>query len=126
MWRPQADHASARGWRVIVPDLRGYGETTVVPGATTLETFARDIAALLDHLGIDYGATLAGVTVPTCVVVGTDDDFTPVAEAERMHEQIPGSSLVVIEGTGHLPNFERPAGVDAVLDALLRSVVAPG
>ncbi|MBV8275146.1 MAG: alpha/beta hydrolase [Verrucomicrobia bacterium] len=39
-------------WRAIVPDLRGYGESTVVPGKTTLDIFASDIAGLLDKLGI--------------------------------------------------------------------------
>jgi len=53
MWQPQLDAVSRRGWRVIVPDLRGYGETTVIPGKTTLDVFAQDLAALLDHLGID-------------------------------------------------------------------------
>jgi pimeloyl-ACP methyl ester carboxylesterase len=42
----------ATPWRAIVADLRGYGESTVVAGKTTLDTFARDIAALLDELGI--------------------------------------------------------------------------
>ena len=41
-----------RAWRIIVPDLRGYGESTVVPGKTTLDIFASDIAGLLDELGI--------------------------------------------------------------------------
>jgi pimeloyl-ACP methyl ester carboxylesterase len=40
------------GWRVIAPDLRGYGESSVVPGKTTLDIFARDVAALLDYLNI--------------------------------------------------------------------------
>jgi pimeloyl-ACP methyl ester carboxylesterase len=54
MWHPQVAHFSRQGWRVIVPDLRGYGESTVVPGLTTLETFARDIAHLLEHLGVRH------------------------------------------------------------------------
>jgi 3-oxoadipate enol-lactonase len=53
MWRPQVELLSRDGWRVIAPDLRGYGESTVVPGMTTLDVFARDIAGLLDHLGIE-------------------------------------------------------------------------
>jgi len=52
MWRPQAEAVSAASWRVIVPDLRGYGETSVIAGKTTLDVFANDIAALLDALGI--------------------------------------------------------------------------
>jgi len=32
MWAPQVATLHGSGWRVVVPDLRGYGETTVVPG----------------------------------------------------------------------------------------------
>ncbi|MFJ9418999.1 alpha/beta fold hydrolase [Streptomyces sp. NPDC101227] len=72
MWRPQIDHFRRAGMRVIAPDLRGYGENPAVhtpapgnsapgktaagntsPGKTTLETFARDIAGLLDHLKVE-------------------------------------------------------------------------
>jgi pimeloyl-ACP methyl ester carboxylesterase len=40
------------GWRVIAPDLRGYGESSIVTGKTTLDIFAHDIAGLLDQLNI--------------------------------------------------------------------------
>jgi pimeloyl-ACP methyl ester carboxylesterase len=53
MWRPQLAAIQQAGWRVVAPDLRGYGETSVVSGKTPLDTFAADLAALLDHLGID-------------------------------------------------------------------------
>lgn len=53
MWRPQLDFLAGAGWRVIAPDLRGYGESTVVPGTTTLDVFARDLAGLLDHLEVE-------------------------------------------------------------------------
>jgi pimeloyl-ACP methyl ester carboxylesterase len=46
------EHEAGPRWRAIVPDLRGYGESTVVPGKTTLDIFASDIAGLLDELGI--------------------------------------------------------------------------
>jgi pimeloyl-ACP methyl ester carboxylesterase len=52
MWHPQTEALSRAGWRVIAPDLRGYGETTVVAGKTTLEAFAHDVAALLDALRV--------------------------------------------------------------------------
>lgn len=55
MWSPQVEAAATAGWRVIVPDLRGYGESPLrpgIPGNTTLDIFANDLAALLDTLGI--------------------------------------------------------------------------
>lgn len=229
MWAPQVP-VSAAGRRVIVPDLRGYGASEVVPGVTPLETFARDVAALLDHLGVpeavvgglsmggqivmefqrlfpgratglvladtfpgadteegrrareamaerltaegmsgyadevldrmiaprnvtalpevaghvlrmmrgaspegaaaalrgrarrpDYGPVLTAVGVPTLIVVGRDDAFTPVAEAEAMHAAVRGSRLVVVEGAGHLPNLERPEEFNQALLGFLGS-----
>jgi pimeloyl-ACP methyl ester carboxylesterase len=52
MWRPQMAALAGAGQRVIAPDLRGYGESAVVSGTTTLDVFARDIAGLLDQLGV--------------------------------------------------------------------------
>jgi pimeloyl-ACP methyl ester carboxylesterase len=52
MWQPQMAAAAAAGWRVVAPDLRGYGATDVTPGRVTLDMFADDLAALLDVLGI--------------------------------------------------------------------------
>lgn len=232
MWQPQVARFSGSGWRVVTPDLRGYGESTVVPGKTQLATFAEDIAALLDHLGVgtfvlgglsmggqivmefqrlfpkrirglvladttaaaetaeghrqrnamadrllregmadhaaevlprmlapaniqalpavaayvmdmmrgtspvgaaaalrgraerpDYAETLRRVAVPTLVVVGRDDAFTPVGDAEAMYELIPDATLAVIDGAAHMPNLERPAEFNEVLAQLLARTV---
>ncbi|MFE5589025.1 alpha/beta fold hydrolase [Streptomyces sp. NPDC056549] len=73
----------------------------------------------------DYRATLAALAVPALVVVGRDDTYTPVADAEEMHALLPHSTLTVIERAAHLPNLERPEEFDAALDAFLRSLVRP-
>lgn len=227
MWRPQVEHVRALGWRVIAADLRGYGESTVVPGVTPLSTFAEDVAALADHLGVarfvlgglsmggqivmecvrqfpdrirglvladtfaqaetpagrksrndmadrllregmagyadevlgkmvaphntaaaehvsrmmhaappagtaaalrgraerpDYTPVLASIAVPTLVVVGSDDEFTPVTDAEYLHDRITGSTLVVVDGAAHMPNLERPAEFGAALETFLAGV----
>jgi pimeloyl-ACP methyl ester carboxylesterase len=228
MWRPQVEHLGRSGRRVVAPDLRGYGESTVVAGMTTLDVFARDIANLLDHLGEpsavlvglsmggqivmdfyrqfpdrvravvlaatfadpetaagrerrnriadrllregmadyaveelpkmvapatiaarpavaehvlammrstpaegaaaalrgraerpDYLPVLAKLAVPALVVVGEEDTYTPVPVARSMHEVLPDSTLVIIEGAAHLPNLERPAEFGAALDRFL-------
>ncbi|AQW48390.1 alpha/beta fold hydrolase [Streptomyces violaceusniger] len=234
MWRPQIEHFSRAGWRVIAPDLRGYGESTVVPGKTTLERFVQDIASLLDHLKIDrfvlgglsmggqivmefyrlfpnriqglvladtfaaaetekgkvvrygmaerllregmvdyaqevlpkmvaphnirtlpmvadhvlrmmsdtspegaaaalrgraerldYTGMLPRVSVPTLVVVGTEDEFTPVSDARIMYDLVPGATLEVIEQAAHMPNLERPIEFNAALERFLDSLLAP-
>lgn len=53
MWAPQVEAFRDSGWRVIVPDLRGYGDSTVVPGKTPLAVFADDLAAVLDDRAIE-------------------------------------------------------------------------
>ncbi|MEU6944120.1 alpha/beta fold hydrolase [Streptomyces sp. NPDC046316] len=230
MWRPQIDRFSATH-RVVAPDLRGYGATTVVPGTTPLSAFAEDLAALLDHLGIeefvlgglsmggqivmecyrlfpgrirglvladtfpaaeteegkagrremadrlvrdgmkryadevldrmvapynthaaphvhrmmcatdpegaaaalrgraerpDYRELLTTVSVPALVVVGRDDAYTPVSDAEAMHAALPHSTLVVVERAAHMPNLERPAEFDAALAAFLDALRGTG
>ncbi|MGW1595137.1 alpha/beta fold hydrolase [Streptomyces sp. NPDC002343] len=67
----------------------------------------------------DYRALLTRVTVPALVLVGADDTYTPVADAEEMHAALPDSALHVIEGAAHLPNLERPEEFNRHLAAFL-------
>lgn len=53
MWERQERVAVRSGWRVIRPDLRGYGQSDVTCGKVTLPMFAEDIAILLDDLEIE-------------------------------------------------------------------------
>ncbi len=53
MWRPQLNAIAAKGWRVIAPDLRGYGASSRIPAITAFDDFARDLLRLLDMLSID-------------------------------------------------------------------------
>lgn len=68
MWQPQVAYFARDGWRVIAPDLRGYGDSAVVAGMTTLDTFARDIAALLDRLDV-ADAVLCGLSMGGQIVM---------------------------------------------------------
>jgi pimeloyl-ACP methyl ester carboxylesterase len=67
----------------------------------------------------DYTETLTGITVPTLVIVGSDDEYTPVSAAEYMSERVPGSTLVVVDGAAHMPNLERPALFNKAVEELL-------
>jgi len=62
MWAGQMD-VLARRWRVIVPDLRGFGQSGVTDGTVTMEQFADDLAALLDHLQIREPVVLCGLSM---------------------------------------------------------------
>ncbi|MGW0766064.1 alpha/beta fold hydrolase [Streptomyces sp. NPDC002676] len=72
----------------------------------------------------DYRDLLTRVTVPALVVVGTDDTYTPVADAEAMHAALPDSELCVIAGAAHMPNLERPEEFNGALEKFLARVDA--
>jgi pimeloyl-ACP methyl ester carboxylesterase len=72
----------------------------------------------------DYRDLLTRVTVPALVVVGADDAYTPVSDAESMHAALPDSTLRVIEGAAHMPNLERPGEFNGALGEFLAKVDA--
>jgi cystathionine gamma-synthase len=67
----------------------------------------------------DYVGLLSELTVPALVLVGSDDEFTPVADARLLAERIPGSALTVIPDAGHLPNLEQPTAFNQALGRFL-------
>lgn len=61
MWEPQLA-APPAGWRVVAPDLAGFGRSFPVPASATFEDDARDVVALLDHLG-ETQAAIGGLSM---------------------------------------------------------------
>ncbi|HEX2166558.1 MAG TPA: alpha/beta fold hydrolase [Longimicrobiales bacterium] len=52
VWRPQLEEPPA-GWRIIAPDVRGFGGSGPVPGdRLPMDLLAQDVIALLGHLGV--------------------------------------------------------------------------
>ena len=64
MWKPQVAALAAADYRVITPDMRGFGETPAGEAATTgdMDTLADDLVALLDHLHIEQ-AVIGGMSM---------------------------------------------------------------
>jgi pimeloyl-ACP methyl ester carboxylesterase len=67
MWAPQLAAFRDR-YRVIVPDLRGYGESPVTPGTVTMAELAADVRCLLDREGIGPAA-LVGLSMGGLVLM---------------------------------------------------------
>ncbi|HEX3570600.1 MAG TPA: alpha/beta fold hydrolase [Acidobacteriaceae bacterium] len=63
----------------------------------------------------DYVPLLPDIKVPTLIIVGEFDAFTPIPDAELMHNSIPNSQLVIIKEAGHLTNLEQPEAFDQAL-----------
>jgi pimeloyl-ACP methyl ester carboxylesterase len=73
----------------------------------------RQERALLTRPDAEEG--LAQIRCPTLVLVGREDSWSPVAQHEDIAARIPVSTLVVIEGAGHMATVERPAAVSAAM-----------
>lgn len=232
MWDPQVGHFRDR-YRLILPDLRGYGQTDVTTPRVMLDEMALDIVHLLDQLDIgkaifcglsmggqivfdlyrlfpqkvqaliivdsdargetpesrqqrlakaedilrkgmeqhtaetihhyiaapsmtspevyeplyrmmsgtrpegaaaahrgradrrDHTPILQTIGVPALIVVGSEDFFTPLPIARIISDAIPGAQLAVIDGAGHLPNMEKPAVFNRIVEDFLTSKKAP-
>jgi len=62
MWNAQIDALSAN-YRVIAPDLRGFGQSDVTGGTVTMEQLADDLAALLAAIGVDEPVVICGLSM---------------------------------------------------------------
>jgi pimeloyl-ACP methyl ester carboxylesterase len=63
----------------------------------------------------DARPQLESITVPTLVIVGSDDEVTPPDAARAMQQAIRGCKLVEIPRAGHLSNLECPEPFTAAL-----------
>jgi pimeloyl-ACP methyl ester carboxylesterase len=102
----------------ILSSLAGPTGAHVVPEA--VEAMSRvPLQGLQDSLKTiashDTRTILSSIAVPTLILVGEEDDETPVAYAEAIDSLMPNSHMVVIPGAGHLLNLEAPEVVNASL-----------
>ncbi|MBW1598055.1 alpha/beta fold hydrolase [Streptomyces sp. JJ38] len=62
---------------------------------------------------------ITGITVPTLVVVGADDEATPLTEAQRIAELVDGARLEVVADCGHTSPLEQPEVITNLLAEFL-------
>jgi len=94
----------------------GYGEDTVY-SPDVLRHFAN-----AGYGNFDYTPNLGRVNRPTLVIVGSEDHTTTPRANRVLHEGIPASELVVLDGAGHMSFVEqRDAYLDAVRSFLRRA-----
>lgn len=75
--------------------------------------FVQQMTAIMNRS--DSRSLLPQIEVPTLVIVGRQDQGTPVAAAEEIAAGIPGARLAIIEDCGHLSTIEQPQAVTALL-----------
>lgn len=77
------------------------------------------LRATREILGEDVRDALAEVSAPALVIAGETDTLVPLAAAELVASTIPGARLVVLEGAGHVPMFDRPDAFAGVVTEFL-------
>jgi len=82
-----------------------------------LELYLRTLELLGEH---DARSVLPEVDVPTLVIVGDRDLFTPRRAAERMVRRVPGAELLVVPGATHYLAVEYPELVNLRLEKFFR------
>jgi pimeloyl-ACP methyl ester carboxylesterase len=83
--------------------------------------FVRTLNSLKDHSAWEH---LPDVKVPTLVLGGEGDRFTPVWLSQRMAEHIPECDYVFVPGGTHTAPLERPTLVNTEIEKLLAKVDA--
>ena len=112
--------------RLILPDLRGFGQSALGGGPYAIADLADDVAALLDHLGIPRAA-LGGLSM---------GGYVALAFAARHRARLQALILADTRAGADTPEgragrdqamaLVRDKGVEAYADAQLPKLVAPG
>jgi pimeloyl-ACP methyl ester carboxylesterase len=66
---------------------------------------------------------LSAIAVPTLVVAGERDTFTPPSLSTEMAERIPGAEMFVLRGATHAAPVEQPVSLELRLEKFLRERV---
>ena len=122
MWEPQLSLAD-RGWRLIVPELRGFGPGDSAKGdppTTSIDDYAGDTIDLLDKLDIKKNAVVCGLSMGGYTAFAmyrhAASYFRGMVLADTKSQ---GDSPEAVTGRKNMQQLVREKGQGAVADALL-------
>ena len=85
--------------------------------------FVATMAAAAQH---DAHDLLSEISIPTLLITGRHDSFTPMTLSEEMQQKIAGSELHIVEAGTHTAPIERPSEVSQVVQSFLeRRILTP-
>lgn len=124
MWQPQIAALHGR-YRVIAPDLRGFGASSVPSGPYMMETFADDLAVLLDHLGIQR-VVLCGLSMGGYVAFAFWRRYAYMVHGLILADTRAGADSEQAR-TGRMANIElvQNEGAAALADRQVPNLLAP-
>ena len=122
----QGMSALASEW--LPPMLAGGGPRTAAQMArltamverSTPDSYAGQINALLNRP--EALSILPTIDVPTLLLSGSEDTWSPVSQHETMRRRIPHATLFEVHGAGHMAPFERPDAVSLALREWLAKI----
>lgn len=79
--------------------------------------FIRTLESLAEHTAWDY---LPRISVPTLIIGGEKDRFTPVWLSRRMAEAIPGCEFMIVPHGSHTAPLEQPQLVGQRIERFLK------
>ncbi len=104
MWQGQIDGLADR-YRVIAPDLRGFGKSGVTPGLVTMQRMADDLAELLDGMQLHEPVVFCGLSM---------GGYVAWQFAVRHRERL--AKLIVCDTRAVADNAETAAGRNSLAD----------
>jgi pimeloyl-ACP methyl ester carboxylesterase len=86
----------------------------------TANDYAAQVKAMLHRP--DAMPALPGIRVPTLLLSGSDDSWSPISQHEAMQRRIPHATLFEVHGAGHMAPIERPDAVALAMREWLAAV----
>ncbi|HTC38728.1 MAG TPA: alpha/beta fold hydrolase [Steroidobacteraceae bacterium] len=86
----------------------------------TADAYAAQVSAMLNRP--EVMSVLPTIAVPTLLLSGSDDTWSPVSQQQSIRRRIPHATLFEIHGAGHMAPLERPDSVAIALREWLLKV----
>jgi len=107
-----ARHPTRLSRELLAEQMQGVGAPAFEPA----------LEAIINY---DFLHRLPEIGCPTLVIQGTEDLLVPLGDAYEFERRIPKATTLILEDTGHVPQFERPAAFNQALLEFLGQDVAP-
>jgi 3-oxoadipate enol-lactonase len=130
VWQERIKTAESQGMEPLVEPTIGRWFTApfreqrpdvIDPVRTRIRTTsARGYAGCCAAISqLDLTDKIAAIKLPTIVIVGEEDQGTPVAASRAIQAQIAGSQLEIIKSASHLSNLEQPEAFTRLITSFL-------
>jgi pimeloyl-ACP methyl ester carboxylesterase len=113
-WLPPMMGSDAARAAELMPRLRAMIQRF------TAQAYAGQINAMLNRP--EVLSLLPSIAVPTLLLSGSDDEWSPVSQQQSIRRRIPHAMLFEIHGAGHMAPLERPHEVAVALREWLLKV----